>query len=375
MTLPAFCTLILRSPTRFATVVAHVVACFAMVCAGNVLHAADASSLYQTQEVVNSREDATERNRAFNSGLEDVLLKVSGRVDTLENPIIRRQLQNTQALVEGWAYQTRVEDGAERLYLQITYFQPEVQRVLESAGIPLWPANRPETLVWVVTQNELGEQSFSDPQTEPELFTQLKTAADRRGLPLRFPLLDLQDRMLIAAEQVWVMDELALRGAAQRYGSESILAIRLFRTLAGETYGKAVYLFRDHMLDIESFEDPEPAFLETAIALAAEELAGTFAVRLSASTSGSSSITMNVSGIQSAADYAAILRYLDELTVVNSVQVLAAQGDKLTLQVRAGGQLRQLMETLTLERRLVQQSEAALVGQEMAVQYLWQSSL
>src|SRR5690606_3527527 len=128
-------------------------------------------------------------------------------------------------------------------------------------------------------------------------------------------------------------------------------------------------------LDLESFEDPEASFLESAIALAAEELAATFAVRLSASTSDVAAVTLHVSGVRGLNDYAELLRYIDELAVVNSVQVLAAEGEDLTLQVRAGGQLRQLLETLALERRLSQQSEPERVGQEFTVRYLWQSEL
>ncbi len=347
--------------------------CLCLAWLSQPLFAADAAAMYQSEVQVRSRDDAAERNRAFTSGLEEVLLKLSGRADTLENPIVRRQIQNTQSLVEGWAYQTRVVEGSEQLFLQITYFQPEVQRLLESAGIPLWPANRPETLVWVVTQAELGERNFAEVQSEPKAFEQLQSAAERRGLPIRFPLLDLEDLRNLDPEQVWAMDEMALRTAAQRYGSESILAVRLFRTLAGETYAKARYLFRDRSLDLESFEDPEASFLESAIALAAEELAATFAVRLSASTSDVAAVTLHVSGVRGLNDYAELLRYIDELAVVNSVQVLAAEGEDLTLQVRAGGQLRQLLETLALERRLSQQSEPERVGQEFTVRYLWQS--
>jgi hypothetical protein len=361
--------------THIARLCAQLLLCAGCAVFGVQAFAAEAQGLFQSEVVVTSRDDTGERTRAFTSGLQDVLIRLSGRADTLDNPLIQRQIQNTQSLVEGWAYQTRMVDGVEQLYLQINYFQPEVQRLLDGAGIPLWPANRPDTLLWVVTQDELGERTLADPaQMEPEVYQRLQDAAKRRGLPLRLPLLDAQDRIGLTAEQVWTMDQMALRTASQRYGAESILALRLYRTLTGDTYGKATYLFRDRVLELESLEDPEATFLDSAIALAAEELAGTFAVRLSSATTDSSSVTLDVSGVRGVADYAALLKYLDDLTVVNSVQVLAANGDKLSLQLRAGGQLRQLMETLTLDRRLVQQGEPAFTDAGVAVvPYLWQN--
>jgi hypothetical protein len=369
--------LLIQAVTGFPAQVARL--CVQLLCAWGVVggmpaFATEVQGLYQSDVAATSREDAGERNRAFSSGLGDVLIKLSGRADTLENPAIARGIRNTQALVEGWAYQTRMVDGVEQLYLQINYFQPEVQRLLDGAGIPLWPANRPDTLVWVVTQSELGERALAEStQKEPEVYQRLRDAAGRRGLPLRLPLLDAEDRIGLATEQVWTMDQTALRAASRRYGTESILALRLYRSLSGDTYAKATYLFRDRVLELERLEGPESEFLDAAIALAAEELAGTFAVRLSSAGADSSSVTLEVSGVRGVADYAALLQYLDGLAVVNSVQVLAANGDKLSLQLRAGGQLRQLLETLTLERRLVQQGEPVRGDDTVAVSYLWRS--
>jgi hypothetical protein len=352
-----------------------------LVCVGSAgfcvpLYAADTDSLYQSDVVVNARGDAAERNKAFTSGLEDVLVKLTGRANTPQNPAIRRRIQNTQSLVEGWAYQTRVVDGAEQLYLQIHYFQPEIQRLLDDAGIALWPANRPPTLVWLVTQSESAEPSLVDPEdaSEAEVYQALQAAAARRALPLRLPFVDEQDRSELSAEQVWNMDALALRAASQRYGSESVLALRLLRTSAGTTYAKATYLFRDRVLELERRDRPESEFLDAAAALVAEALADTFAVRLSAAASDSSSVMLEVSGVRGVADYAALLRYLDGLAVVSKVQVLAATGDRLTLQLSAGGQLRQLLETLALERKLVPQGDAALTtAPDLALQYRWQT--
>ncbi|HWK54974.1 MAG TPA: DUF2066 domain-containing protein [Hyphomicrobiales bacterium] len=340
--------------------------------ASRVAQAAEMQGLYQSEVAVASRDDERERTRAFVSGIETVLLKLTGRADTLENPVIRRQIQNPQTLVEGWAYQTRSVVGeAPQLYLQINYFQPQVQRMLDEAGVPLWPASRPETLLWVVTQDELGTRALADPtQDEEALYTVLREQSQRRALPLRLPLMDLEDRLNLNADQAWSVDQDALHAASERYDTESILVLRLFRTLSGETLGKATYLLRDRALEYESLEAPEPEFLEGAVNLVATELASTFSVRLSG-VDNSTRARLNVSGVHSLDDYAAIMRYLDELAVISSVQVLAVDGESLSVEVRTGGQLRQLVETLAIERRLQQQSEPVREGQNFLVQYQW----
>jgi len=338
--------------------------------------AVEVGGLYQTEQVVVSRDDERERNRAFTRGLADVLLKLSGRQQTLNAPAVKQAMQTPQSYVEGWAYQTRTSAIAgepAQLILQISYFQPQIQRVLEDAGIPLWPANRPETLIWVVVQDELGERKLAEPLgEEAELYAAMQAVADQRALPLQLPLMDLEDRFNLSPDKAWIADQDALLAASKRYGIDSVLSVRLFRTLTGETFAKASYYFRDTSLVLEDFEQTESQFLTSSVNMVAEELVDTFAVRISGVDNGTR-VNLAVSGVRKIADYANLLTYLRNLAVVTDVQVLAVDGEDITLQLKTGGQLRQLMETLSLETTLQQLSEPMRSGQEFAIRYAWQS--
>jgi hypothetical protein len=81
---------------------------------------------------------------------------------------------------------------------------------------------------------------------------------------------------------------------------------------------------------------------------------------------------LKVEGVGNVEDYAGVLRYLEGLAVVKSVQLASANGATLVFDVSTGGQLRQLIETLALDRRLQPLGEPAREGQRFNLYYQWQ---
>jgi hypothetical protein len=245
--------------------------------------------------------------------------------------------------------------------------------LLNDAGIAIWPQNRPDTLVWVVVQDELGERVLASPTGEAgDLLTALQTAADERGVPLLLPLLDFSDLRALPIEQLWNFDINALRIASSRYRNESILALRVFRSLSGDVIGKAVYIFRDRVLELEALESPLEPFLDDSIELVAQELASYYAILLSGVDSGpDTEVRLTIDGIGSAAAYAALLQYLNGLTVINNVEIIGVRGSTLELALRTGGQVPQLIETIALDRRLRALGQAPGTGPQVQMHYQW----
>ena len=238
------------------------------------LKAAEITGLYDAAIPISTRDNERERQQAYGVALQEVLLKLTGRQDTLEDPEIKRGIANAQSYVESWTYRTvpaataavtpsPVQTGAvpttanEQLVLQVGFFPSEIQNLLNTARIPIWPHNRPETLLWIVVQEELGERTMIGTTVEnySELVQEIQAAADKRGLPLLLPLLDFADQRALQLEPLWNFDQAAIRQASLRYGNESILALRIFHSISGETISKAQYLFRDQVVELNFVED------------------------------------------------------------------------------------------------------------------------
>ncbi|HEY0960970.1 MAG TPA: DUF2066 domain-containing protein [Pseudomonadales bacterium] len=345
------------------------------------LLAAEVTGLYESDVTVSSRDDQRELQQAFGTAMRAVLLKLTGRDDTNSNPVIARALSSPQSYVEAWAYNSVSPDDpfaqpgeAAQIKLHVTFFQAGVQQLLNEAGVAVWPPNRPDTLLWVAVQDELGEryQATALPEQGGDLVAAVEAAAAARGVPVLHPLQDFADLRALPLEQLWNLDVNALRIASSRYQSESILALRVFRSLSGDVIGKAVYVFRDRVLEFEALESPLQPFIEGSVDLVAESLASYYAILLSGAGNGSEEdVRLKVEGVGSASDYAGLLGYLNGLAVVSGVQVLGAQGATLELQLDTGGQSRQLVESIALDRRLTSLGDVTRNGAQVQLYYRW----
>lgn len=337
--------------------------------------------MYEAAVTVTSRDDERQRQQAFTVAMREMLIRITGRNDTLTNPVITRALSSPQSYVETFAYNSVIPDdpfaqpaAGPQIQLLVTFFQQGIQQLLNEASVAVWPQNRPDTLVWVVVQDELGERFQAAPLPEEggELLAALQAAATKRGVPVLFPLLDFTDLRALPIEQLWSQDINALRIASGRYQNESILALRVFRLLSGDVIAKAVYIFRDQAKEFDVLESPLEPFVEGSIELVAEELASRYAILLSGGASDSGTeVLLTVENIGSAADYAGLLQYLNGLAVVSNVQVVSAQGSSVQLKLRTGGQLPQLIESIALDRRLRALAQVATTGPQAAMHYQW----
>lgn len=341
------------------------------------LFAAEVTGLYEGTITVNSRDDERERIRAFSTAMQEMLIRLTGRDDVLAVPELRAALNAPQSYVETWVYQSvaAAEPGQpEQLEIDISFYEAEVQRLLDTARVPIWPASRPETLLWVVIQDTEGQRYLADANTEQGalILEQLQAAAKRRAMPLLNPLLDFDDRRALRPDQVWNFDQAAILGASSRYKYESVLALRVLLTPSGTVLGKSMHLFRQHVVEIEALDSTLDEFLQASIAMTARELAGNYAVLLSRNDTGSTVINMRVEGIAQLDDYAGLLKYLEGLAVVQSVQVTQVEPGSVQLQLSTSGQVRQLVDSMAIDRKLLALAQPTQAGQVFSLQYRWQ---
>lgn len=351
---------------------------FWSVCTG----AAEITGLYDALIPIAARDNERDRRQAYGLALQEVLLKLTGRRDTLDDPEIKRGISNAQTLVESWTYRTapvvpaagETVSGGEQLLLQVGFFPSEVQRLLNSARIPIWPQNRPETLMWILVEQELGSRVMFGTTVEnnAEIMQQIQAAAAKRGLPLLLPLLDFTDQRALSIEQLRNFDEVAIRQASMRYGNESILAMRIFQSVSGETVTKAQYLFRDQVMELNFIDDSLQPAVDGSVNLVAEQLAGNYAVLLSG-TAGSTEVIMTVEGIKGPKDYADLMQYANNMTAVDKVDLVGVANGAVQLRLFTSGQLRQLIEAIAVDRRMSPVIDPTRTGEQVAMHYQWQS--
>ena len=154
--------------------------------------------LYSSQvPVADQSEEAL--SSASRKALAEVMVKVSGHRDVLDNPDVRAALRQARQHVLQYAY-ARGKSDEVPLEARFEFDSNWVVEVLTAAGEPLWTANRPLVLVWLVMEDSTGRH-FVNSDTYPELAAQVKAEFSRRGVPVQLPLFDLADTAALSLDQ------------------------------------------------------------------------------------------------------------------------------------------------------------------------------
>ncbi|MCB1676404.1 MAG: DUF2066 domain-containing protein, partial [Halioglobus sp.] len=241
-----------------------------------------------------------------------------------------------------------------------------VTHLVTSVGAPLWTANRPPVLLWLVVEDERGRY-FVNPDSAPELSAQLLAGFARRGVPVQLPLYDLADATALAVDAAWRLSGIGLREASARYAVGHIIAGRMVLLSSGGATGDWSYLSDTGRID-RSVSAPDVAtFIRDGVSIVAEELAARYAVAPSAEAV--EGVAVSVSGVSSYADYAAIVAWLEGLELIDHANVEQIHGDVISLRLLAQADAAQLATIIELNRQLVPLAAAAA---DNSLSYRWQ---
>ncbi|MCC5856320.1 MAG: DUF2066 domain-containing protein [Idiomarina sp.] len=180
--------------------------------------------LLEARVAVESQTNA-QRQQALRRGFGEVLVRVSGHADVLERPAIRSELARANDYVIQFGYQT--DEG--RQYLRMNFNEDRVMSLLRQSGATIWSARRPELLLWVAETDRHGLQLLGREQRR-DVLAGMMQQAQQRGLPVMMPLLDLDDRLAIRANDVWGRFEGPVLEASRRYPVNGSVMIRLQET-------------------------------------------------------------------------------------------------------------------------------------------------
>lgn len=292
-------------------------------------------------------DEPSARDASLRAALQEVLVKASGDPSVRAVAAHHPGLQRAASLVR--AQQTRDQvvalPGGGSLHqrvLQAEFDPAGVQALLDDLARPLWPADRPSVLVWLVIDNNGGKQIASAFQLSA--LGALVDTAGERGLPIELPRMDGADRNRIDAVTLWDAPPNAVVGASQRYDARVLLVARLARQTSGWT---ARYTLIDGLSfdDWQARAEDSAQLLAAAIDGAANRLAIRYSVESGENALGATEIS--VDGVDSADDYALVIDTFRGLGPLSLRGPMRAEADVLTLQVDVGvgrQRLRQLFE-------------------------------
>ena len=306
-----------------------------------VSNAVEVTSLYSA-EVPLDPDVRDPRAVAYRDALAAVLLRVSGS-ELANDPELVDLLFPSPA-----SYVVQFRPGEEDT-LWVTFDGNAVEEVLRNNGQTVWGSERPLTLVWLAVDWGQGEREIvgaDDPERSDDeartidrnrlLRERMLDAAEDRGLPLAFPLLDTEDLAKVSFPDIWGgFDELVL-DASQRYEASSVLIGRV----RPESSQRNRWTY--HFAGEELAWTGEP---ELVVNLVADVLADEFAIGGDAAPQ---SVELTVAGIDSVDAYGSVQRILSDANVVENFSIISVDGDRILYRVDAHGGAERLARALRL---------------------------
>lgn len=305
---------------------------------------------------------------AARRALSEVLVKVSGSSQLLGNPQIKEALSQSRSQVQQFSY-VRGRPPANELQVNMEFDAAYVTDLVRRAGAPLWTANRPLVLAWVVVDGVVdGEEGrqFINWDATPVEAQMLVDEFSRRGVPVQIPVFDLVDVSALGVDDAWRLNGSAIRSASARYDVQHILAGRLATLSGGQATGDWRYFYQDEHSNRSVTVPDLESFLRGGVNLVADQMAGRYALL---PTTGGGDMRMVVLGVIGYADYAAIVHFLENLELVESVDIQRVQGERLELRLQTAVDAAQLATLIELNNRL---SPLPVVGTEAQLNYQWQ---
>ncbi len=287
------------------------------------------NDLYEAIVPVTSQE-RDDRHAAIRKGLEEVLIRVSGRdiVAQLPNlPELDQELTNATRFAQQFRYQAlRQAPTAPPLgvvgapvptqALWVKFDEKAVNDLLKGQGLPVWGQTRPVTLVWLV-EDANGQRDILTSTSQGPVRDALEERAHLRGLPLRLPFYDLSDRAGLNLSDVWGNFGEAIQRASQRYQTEAVLVGRLLKG-AGNFWQARWTLYQNgQRQEWEAQGEGLLPVISPAIDQTTEALATRFAML--APLGEHDKISVRIAGINDLVHYNKVVKYLHSLSVITSV--------------------------------------------------------
>lgn len=272
------------------------------------------AGLYDATVRVRDRSEAA-RAAAFNAALAVVLTKVSGRGEAPAR--VGAAANNAGRYVQRFSY---LANGL----FEVGFDSAAVNNLLETAGLPLWERERPNTLVvYPQALQGMREANMATEQT-----------AKARGVPVVWAS-EVSEQLPTGLQQ--------LQELAQRYDAAAVL---IARPAPGEVTAANLrwqMVFNGASQDMTGSAEAGPN-------LAAEVLGRYY----SAASKESQRLFMEVAGVDNLDAYAKTLGYLNGLLMVRGVAVEALRADVLRLRLEVRGNQESLRRTLAVDQKLIE---------------------
>ncbi len=342
-----------------------------LLCLPMTVMAAQVADLYRGEVPVASRSNADQR-AAIQDALAQVLVRVTGDATVASRPEAQSLLRQANNVLLSYGYQS-----GPPLRLEVSFDAQRINQQLQATGLPLWGAQRPQTLIWLALDDpEEGRVLLSDTASQTDA---LEQDAALRGLPVLMPLLDLEDTMAVSINDVWGNFVGPIAEASARYSPDFFLSGRIARQ--GEQWAYHMSLYAPKKASEYGLHralvrrEGQAGSQQEALSAMMADLAAYYASRYAAvagESTGETQLVFEISG--DIEQLVALERYLRSLAPVQDLTIHSVMGRTVTFDLEMIGGMNELDQLLSLESRVTLVSDEDGFEQDLGDQprYRWE---
>ena len=321
---------------------------------------ADVSPAYYQAIVPVKTQSAEERKAAAKQGLAVVLVKISGD-SSLKSRAGSLNANTAWSYVQSFQYDALLDDDLQgqgfQRNLQLSFDPSVIRKLLSDMNANFWPTSRPKILVWLVEDTANSRRLINKDDSAGALYKGLRHTAMSRGLPLSYPLLDLEDQNKVSADEVWALNEAAIQDASARYSADVIFVGRVSKTSSGRLRATWQFLHAGQSRFYDSQSQNYKEVGSAGLNPLADFLSQRYAISASRPATQLPGIIMHVSNVNGFADYRRLLDYFESQAVFYDIVVEEVSNNILKLRMQAQVPVSQIENTLALNNSLIRDVE------------------
>ncbi len=322
--------------------------------------AIEVENLYSARVAVASQ-SLSDRNQALKSALRAILVKVGGK--EIQHPVINQAINNYNQYVT--QYQYIRQDN--KTLLNVSFDEAKINSLFKESDLALWGRLRPQVMVWLVEENGFDRKIISS-TSQSLLPNTIKDFSQLRGLPLVMPIMDLTDLSALSLSDVWGRFSQPVAQASARYMAEAVVVIRISNSSlvtvddadAECSLCQAKSLVVDWSLMTDAQREYAQIFSKQYLGDNADELlinalsdiTDIIYQQYALSTTNSNEFEIDVANIDSLVELIAVSEFLADLSAVQSVQLVSAQGTNRRFKLSLIGSQQALFASLKLSEQL-----------------------
>lgn len=316
--------------------------------AASFVYAVHVNSVYTADMLVPSQ-STDDRLAAEGPALEQVLVKLSGDTNVVNNPAVEARLKNADKLVQEFSYSPSPDTPKTPYVLHVVFDTEAVNHILRDGDIATWGENRPLILAWISYEPPNKVAEIVDADTEPHILSLLKKHADQRGIPLITPMMDISDMNQVGVNDIVTMAVPTLQNVSKRYGNDALLIARILKNTDGyEIQSKLIKDTKEWSWNIKgkSVDDVITQLMNDIT----NTLAGQYASVVSDNVQ--TQFTLKITGISQQSDLAEVMNYLKHLAPVADVEPLDISDNEVLLTVSLRGSQDAFIQAVAGEDKL-----------------------